>query len=206
MLKRNQLGNKSIVIIKTIIHAMCLYFLMSRFYFAFTDQLGGDPVQAIIHFTGMSAFKLLLLTLAVTPLAQWSQQGKLMRIRRMLGLWCFTFAVAHFYSYTAFDLHFDFLLLGSEVIKRPYITVGFFAWVLLMLLAITSLPILVRKLGKRWKRLHNWIYASALLIGVHFWWSVKADITEPVVYFVMVVGLLSLRWQKLKRYLGSARR
>lgn len=194
-----RLTERHITGLKILIHTVCLFLLAQVYYQGFSDQLGGDPVKAIIHFTGLTAFKLLLLTLCITPLSRWTRQGRLLRLRRLLGLYSFTYAVAHLGNYLVFDLQLDGSLMVKELTERPYIVVGMLAFVILLVLAITSIPRLVRKLGRRWKPLHQSIYVAAIAVGIHFLWSVKADITEPMIYLLLLAGLLLLRLPRRQR-------
>lgn len=186
-----------ILAIKTLIHLTCLGWAAWVYYQAGTDQLGGDPVEAVLHFTGISAFNLLLMSLCMSPLAKYFRQAQFIRFRRLLGLYAFFYAVLHLLSYLLFELQLEWALLISEIIKRPYITAGMSAWLLLMALAVTSTQAIQRKLGKRWQQLHNWVYLAACLIALHYIWSVKSDITQPLIYITMLAILLGLRKDKL---------
>jgi len=192
-----------ILILKVLIHLSALLPLINLYINAFNDQLGADPVEAVIHYTGIGAFNLLLITLCVSPLAKLLKQGYFINVRRLLGLYAFTYALLHLANFIAFDLQFNFSLLLSEIIKRPYITIGMLAFVLLTLLAITSVNKLKRKMGKNWQKLHNLNYLILLLVAVHFYWSVKSDISEPLLYFLMSFILLAWRYKKIKRWLVS---
>jgi len=186
-------------LLKSLIHVTSLLPLCLLYFSALNDELGADPVEAVIHFTGIGAFNLLILTLLVTPLAKKLKQGFLMKVRRLLGLYAFTYAVFHVLNFIAFDLQFNLSLLFDEIIERPYISIGMAAILLLSALAITSINQLKRKMGRHWQKLHNTIYLILLLVGVHFYWSVKSEIIEPSIYIVISLVLLSLRWRKFKR-------
>ncbi|MFT5758424.1 MAG: sulfoxide reductase heme-binding subunit YedZ [Alteromonadaceae bacterium] len=186
-------------LLKGLIHTASLLPLCLLYVSAFNNELGADPVEAVIHFTGIGAFNLLLLSLLVTPLAKKFKQGFLMKVRRLLGLYAFTYAFFHVLNFIAFDLQFNLSLLVDEIIKRPYITIGLAAILLLTALAITSVNYLKRKMGTSWQKLHNAIYLVILLVGVHFYWSVKSEIIEPSIYIVISLVLLTLRWKKFKR-------
>ncbi len=190
-------------LLKFAIHLAALLPIINLYINAFTDRLGADPVKAVIHFTGIGALNLLLLTLLVAPLAKMLKLGFLMNTRRLLGLYAFTYALLHLINFIVFDLQLDFNLLFSEIIKRPYITIGMLAFLLLTLLAVTSLPSLKRRLGSSWQKLHNFIYLILILVVVHFYWSVKSDVTEPMIYFIISFLLLSFRRQKFQRWLAS---
>lgn len=189
--------------LKCIIHLSALVPLLLTFFQAFNDELGGDPVSALLHFTGLGAFKLLLLSLLVTPLARLLKQGLLINVRRLLGLYSFTYALAHIASYVLFDLQLDWPLLLSEIVKRPYITVGFVGWLILLALALTSTKQAQRRLGKRWQSLHNSVYLAAIMVSIHFLWSVKSAILEPTIYIVITALLLAYRRDKFKRWFNK---
>lgn len=174
-----------------------LYFAINR------GLLGGDPVEALIHFLGMGALRLLMLTLLVSPLASGLSFGLLNRLRRPLGLWCFTWASLHFFTWLALELAFDWSLIGSELVERTYILVGFAAWLLLLALAVTSIPKLMRSMGKNWKKLHGLVYLIVLLGCWHFWWSQKSGWIEPAVYLAGALILLWLRRRKVVHWCGS---
>ncbi len=191
---------KQVMGLKALTHLIALGWLILTFYLAFTDQMGADPVQALIHFTGMGAFNLLLISLVISPLAKYSKQGALLRIRRLIGLYAFFYAFCHFLSYLLFDLQAEWVLLLSEIVKRPYITVGFSAFVILTLLAATSTQRIQRALGRRWQHLHNWVYLALPLVGLHFIWSVKSGLVEPIIYLTIALTLLFLRKRKLLKH------
>ncbi|WP_448546696.1 protein-methionine-sulfoxide reductase heme-binding subunit MsrQ [Thalassotalea fusca] len=194
---------QQVILLKLLIHGVSLYLVISTFYLAVMDQLGGDPVEALLHFTGMGALNLLLLTLLVSPLAKHFKWAKLMQVRRLLGLYGFFYALVHVISFLAFEVQFDWLFFMEEIIKRPYITVGMTAFVILIALAITSVPRIRRHMGKSWQTLHNYSYLALLLAGVHFYWSVKSDIVEPLIYLGVSIMILALRKDKIKRWLVS---
>ena len=189
-----------VLLLKITIHLMSLLPLLALYVLAFDDQLGADPVKEVIHFTGMGAFNLLLISLLITPIAKKYRQGYLLQTRRLLGLYSFTYALCHLLSFLAFEVQFDLELFLNEIIDRPYITVGMAALIILFSLAITSLASLKRKMGKNWQKLHNWVYLALLLIALHFFWSVKSEIVEPAIYFIIAILLLSQRKDKIKRW------
>ncbi|SDI83136.1 sulfoxide reductase heme-binding subunit YedZ [Ferrimonas sediminum] len=179
--------------LKTLLH---LCFLLPLLYLAAAVQggaAGGDPVQYVIHFLGMGALHGLMASLLVSPLARWWKLGALVRVRRLLGLWTFAYALLHLGAFLVLDLLGDWALLLSEVVRRPYIVVGMLALLILTALALTSTQGMQRRLGRRWQRLHNWVYLVALLAPVHFWWSVKSGWYEPALYLMLCLGLLALR-------------
>ncbi|MEI6893316.1 MAG: protein-methionine-sulfoxide reductase heme-binding subunit MsrQ [Colwellia sp.] len=189
---------KKVYWLKVFIHLAAFLPLLNVYYLAFNDQLGADPVQYVIHFTGIGAFNLLLLSLLISPWAKRFKQGYLMQVRRLLGLYVFTYAFMHVLNFLAFDLQFAWSLFFNEVVKRPYITIGMVAFILLFLLAITSHNSLKRKMARNWQRLHNFSYLIAILVAVHFYWSVKSGLFTPVLYFILTMLLLACRYKKIK--------
>ncbi|WP_455819061.1 protein-methionine-sulfoxide reductase heme-binding subunit MsrQ [Pseudomonas cerasi] len=161
-----------------------------------------DPAKDIQHFTGRMALKFLLASLAVTPLARYCRQPLLIRVRRLLGVWCFAWATLHLVSYSLLELGISNLsLLGSELISRPYLTLGIISWILLLLLAATSFQRAQRTLGKRWQTLHNAVYLVAILAPVHYLWSVKILSPQPWIYALIAAILLAWRYKKLRKWL-----
>ncbi|MDH4045175.1 MAG: sulfoxide reductase heme-binding subunit YedZ [Gemmatimonadota bacterium] len=164
---------------------------------AVRGNLTADPIEEITHRTGWWALTLLMATLAVTPLRRLTGWNQLIRLRRMLGLFAFSYAVLHLLTYVVLDLFFAFDILLEDVAKRPYITVGFTAFMILLALAITSTKGWIRRLGPRWQRLHRLVYVAALLGVVHFYWQVKADTREPLIFAGVLLALFvaRLRWR-----------
>ncbi len=191
------LPKQKVFLIKTVIHLFALGFLSHRYSLAFSDQLGADPVKAIIHFTGIGAFNLLLITLLITPLAKTFRLNYLINCRRLLGIYTFVYAFLHLINFLAFEVQFNWVLFLEEIVKRPYITLGLTAFILLLALAITSLNSLKQKLGKNWQYLHNFIYLIGALVAVHFYWSVKSEIIEPSIYMLFVMVLIAFRAKKI---------
>jgi sulfoxide reductase heme-binding subunit YedZ len=192
-----RLNAKHILLIKVIIHIAALSPVILTYWQAINDQLGGDPVKAIIHFTGLGAVKLLLISLAVSPVAKQFKQGLLINLRRLLGLYSYFYAVLHLASYLTFELQFEWGLFVEEIVKRPYITVGMVAFVVLTLLTATSTKKIQRKMKQTWQKLHNWVYLAALLAVIHFYWSVKSVTPEPIIYIVIALVLLGFRREKV---------
>jgi len=163
----------------------------------FPEWLGANPAEFITRTTGDWTLRLLLATLAITPLRLLTGWSWLLRLRRMLGLYAFFYGVVHLSSYVAFDHVFIVSEIFRDIVKRPFITVGFAALVLMIPLAVTSTNAMVRRLGaKRWLALHRLVYVIAPLGVLHFWWMVKADITEPAIYAVILAILLGSRLLK----------
>ncbi len=172
-----------------------LYFVVQQ------GAMGGDPVEELIHFLGMGALRLLLLTLLISPLARFLNFGQLNKLRRPLGLWCFAWATLHFAAWLSLDLLFAWSLIGEELVKRTYILLGFTTWLILLALAITSIPKILRAMGKNWKKLHSLIYVAVILACIHFWWSVKSGWIEPAIYLAIALLLLWFRRDKLLKKL-----
>ena len=163
-----------------------------------SNALGADPVAEIEHRLGLWALRLLLATLAITPLRQLTGQPVLVRFRRMLGLYAFAYATLHFSAYLVLDLRGYWAIVFEEIAKRPYITVGFAAWLLLVPLAVTSTKGWIRRLGRNWARLHKLVYLVGVLAVLHFWWIVKTDVREPLLYAAILAVLLG--WRAWKRF------
>lgn len=156
-------------------------------------SLGADPVKKLEHECGKTALNLLLLTLAVTPVKNLLGLPQLLRLRRMLGLFAFFYVVVHFTVYLVLDLELNWSTLGADIAKRPYITIGFTALLLLIPLAATSTNGMMRRLGRRWASLHRLVYVIAILGVWHFYWQVKRDVREPLIYAGILALLLLYR-------------
>jgi methionine sulfoxide reductase heme-binding subunit len=163
-------------------------------YAALTGGLGPNPIEAVTHRTGDWTLRFLFLTLAVTPLRALTGWNALVRFRRMLGLFAFFYASLHLLTYAWLDKFFAWSEIARDIPRRPFITMGFFAFVVLVPLALTSTAGMIRRLGGRnWQRLHRLVYASAVAGVVHFWWLVKADVSEPRLYAILLTVLLLSR-------------
>jgi sulfoxide reductase heme-binding subunit YedZ len=156
-------------------------------------DLGPDPVKRLIHACGITALNLLLITLAVTPLRQLTGWNNLIRLRRMLGLFAFFYALAHFVVYGWLDQDLDIAAIGEDIVKRPYITIGMLALLLLVPLAVTSTNGMMRRLGRKWTSLHKLVYLITALGVWHFWWQVKKDIREPLLCAGIFAVLMAWR-------------
>jgi methionine sulfoxide reductase heme-binding subunit len=159
----------------------------------FTDDLGANPIEYITHQTGWFALAFLMASLAITPLRRLTKWHEAIRLRRMLGLFAFFYATLHLLTWFVFDHTFDFMSMAEDVLKRPYITVGMAAFLMMLPLALTSNAAMIRRLGRRWQLLHRLAYGAALAGVVHFWWLVKADIREPQRWALVLSLLLGLR-------------
>jgi sulfoxide reductase heme-binding subunit YedZ len=190
-----RLSNAHILWLKITIHVLCLGFVAEMLYLTITDSVSGDPVDALLHFTGMGSLKILLITLAISPAARLLKAVALIRTRRLLGLYAFFYAVLHLITFVLFELQLEWGLIVEEIIKRPFITVGFVAWLILLALTVTSTKGSQRRLGRKWQKLHNLVYLAAPLVVIHFYWSVKSEIVEPIIYAVILIILLSQRKQ-----------
>ena len=185
---------------KLLIHTICFGWVAWVTYLSITDDIVGDPVDALLHFTGMGSLNLLLIGLLITPIAMRFKIGQLIQYRRLIGLYAFFYAVLHLTTFAVFELQLEWALILDEIVERPFITVGFSAFVLLTALATTSFNALKRKMGPTWQRLHNSVYFAAVLVVIHFYWSVKSDIYEPILYALALAILLLFRKHKfLKR-------
>mgnify|MGYP003323696471 FL=1 len=157
------------------------------------NNLGPDPAQELSIETGEWALRFLLITLALTPLAQLTGEIRFVRQRRMLGLFALFYASVHFLSWMAFILGFRWLAIAEELLERPYITIGFAAYLIILALGVTSPRAMVRRLGKNWKRLHKLIYLAAVLALIHLLWILRTDIQEVVLYGGILAVLLGYR-------------
>lgn len=186
-----------VTVAKFVLFLLCLLPAGMLAHDVFLGDPGPDPVARIVHETGAWTLRFLLITLAVTPLRRWGGWNVLIRFRRMLGLFAFFYATLHFCAYLFLDLGAFWAQILTDIAKRPYITVGFSAWLLLIPLAVTSTHAMMRRLGKHWQRLHRLSYAIAVLGVLHFIWLVKADLTEPLIYAAILALLLLARWPRL---------
>lgn len=186
--------------VKAVLFVVCLMPLALLVWRGFSNRLTANPIEFITHTTGWWTLTFLLITLAVTPLRRWLEMPWLLRLRRMLGLFAFFYASLHFLTWLVVDQFFDWEAILKDIAKRPYITVGFTAFMLLLPLAATSTNAMVRRLGAaRWQALHRLVYLIAVLGVIHFWWLVKKDVREPVLFTVAVALLLGIRLLYLKR-------
>jgi sulfoxide reductase heme-binding subunit YedZ len=165
----------------------------------FGQSLGADPVKKLEHECGKTALNFLLLTLMVTPVKNLAGLHHLLRLRRLLGLFAFFYVVLHFTIYVVLDLELNFRTVLADIAKRPYITLGFTALLLLIPLAVTSTNRMMRRLGRRWQKLHRLVYVIAVLGVWHFYWQVKRDIREPLIYAAILAALLAYRMVRARR-------
>jgi sulfoxide reductase heme-binding subunit YedZ len=187
-------SRRQVAVVKAALFAACLVPVVRLGWLAWRGGLGANPIEFITRSTGWWTLALLAVTLCVTPLRRLLGQPWLLRLRRMLGLFAFFYAALHFTTYVWLDQFFDVAEIVRDVIKRPFITVGFTAFVLLLPLAATSTNAMVRRLGaRRWQRLHRAVYGIAALGVLHFCWLVKKDVTEPLLFGLAIGALLGLR-------------
>jgi sulfoxide reductase heme-binding subunit YedZ len=180
--------------IKAVVFAACLGPFGWLAWRGLHNDLTSDPVAYVTHYTGNWTLRFLVITLAITPLRSILHRPQLIRFRRMLGLFAFFYVCLHFTTWIWPDHDFDWSAMWKDVLKRPFITVGFTAFVLLIPLAITSTAGWIRRLGgKRWQRLHRLIYLIAVLGVVHYYWLVKSDVRKPLFYGFLVAMLLAWR-------------
>jgi len=184
---------------KPLVFILCLLPMASIVWRIFFGDLGSDPVETITFATGDWTLRFLLITLAVTPFRQWFGLSALVRFRRMLGLYVFFYACCHFLVWFIIDHALSFGEMVEDIIERPYITFGFSALMLLIPLAITSNNAMVRKLGRRWKKLHQLVYAIIILGVLHYLWLTKADFLEPGIYAV-IAGILLIQRLSFKKW------
>jgi sulfoxide reductase heme-binding subunit YedZ len=180
--------------IKSAVFAACLIPLARLAWLGFHNRLGANPIENITHSTGWWTLAFLMITLSVTPLRRLLNLSWLLRLRRTLGLYAFFYGSLHFTTYFWLDQFFDWGEIVKDIGKRPFITIGFSAFVLLVPLAVTSTNAMVKRLGaRRWQLLHRLVYAIAALGVLHFWWLVKKDITEPFIFACLLALLLIIR-------------
>lgn len=179
--------------IKRVLFVLCLAplgWLLGR---AWLHQLGSNPIETITRFFGDWALYFLLITLAITPLRRLTGYKWLLPLRRMLGLYCFSYALLHLSSYVVLDQFFEWREIFTDILKRPYITIGMLSFLLLVPLAVTSTRKMQRRLGRHWARLHSSIYFTSFFILLHYNWMVKADKTLPTLLALLLIVLLAVR-------------
>ncbi len=179
---------------KVLVFVLCLSPALLLVWKGFNGGLGANPIEFITHATGDWTLRFLAITLAVTPLRKLLRLPELVRFRRMLGLFAFFYVCLHLMTYLWLDKFFSWSEIVKDVVKRPFVTAGFTAFVLLVPLAVTSTAGWIRRLGgKRWQLLHRLIYVSAVAGVIHYYWLVKSDITLPVFYAAIFFLLLAYR-------------
>jgi methionine sulfoxide reductase heme-binding subunit len=185
---------KHFAALKAVTFIACLFPLARLGWLGYAHKLGANPIEFVTRSLGTWALTFLLITLSVTPLRRLTGWNGLIKLRRMLGLYVFFYALLHFITYIWLDQFFDWPEIYKDVLKRPFITVGFASFLSLLPLAITSTNGMVRRLGgKRWQQLHRLVYGIAVAGVVHYWWLVKKDITQPAIYAAVLAVLLGYR-------------
>jgi len=179
--------------LKALAFLACLIPFGQLLYNGYQGDLGANPIETITRFTGSWALIILLVTLSVTPLRRITGWNELIKFRRMLGLFAFFYVLLHFSTFLVLDHFFDFDRIAKDILKRPYVTVGFTGFLLMIPLAITSTAKMIRRLGKRWQQLHRLVYLVGIAGVIHFYWLVKSDIRRPVQYGAVLVLLLGYR-------------
>ena len=187
---------RSLFILKTVVFILCFLPLLWLSYAISMDQLGANPIEVVTRSLGEWGLEMLLITLCMTPLRDVLQKPWPIQLRRMLGLFCFFYVSLHFLSYLWLDQFFDWPEIGHDIIKRPFITVGILSVLGLLPLALTSNNWSMRKLGRRWRKLHRIIYPVSILTILHFYWLVKLDLLRPTIFALCLFLLLGYRWIK----------
>lgn len=185
--------------LKPAVFLLCAYPLARLVALGFDHGLGVNPIEFITRSLGTWALSFLLLTLAVTPVRKLTGWNQIQRVRRMLGLTAFFYALLHWTSYLWLDQFFDWAEILRDIVKRPFITVGMLTFLLLLPLAATSTDAAMRRLKRNWQRLHRLVYPAAMLAVLHYFWLVKRDITQPLIYAGVLALLLGLRlWWRMR--------
>ncbi|AGH82105.1 ferric reductase domain-containing protein [Psychromonas sp. CNPT3] len=196
-----KISPNGIFFLKIFIHLSAFMTLLYLWYLIESDLLGADPVKDLIHFLGKTALNFLLLTLSVTPITKRFKQPLLIQVRRLLGLYSFFWAILHLLTFIWLELDWTFSLFVTEVIKRPYLSLGAITWVILLLLSITSINKIKRLMKRNWLTLHRFVYWGALFAVIHYYWSVKSGVVEASIYIVICFVLLSERKQYFKQFM-----
>jgi sulfoxide reductase heme-binding subunit YedZ len=185
---------KTIAVVKSMVWVASLAPLFRLVWKGLAGSLGANPIEFITLSTGTWTLVFLLTTLAITPLRRLPRLSWLIRLRRLVGLFAFFYGVLHFTTYVWLDKFFDVPDMIKDVARRPFITAGFLAFLLLIPLAVTSTAGAIRRMGgRRWQLLHRLIYISGVSAVVHFWWKVKADVRKPAIYATILAVLLGIR-------------
>ncbi|MCV2884116.1 sulfoxide reductase heme-binding subunit YedZ [Aestuariibacter sp. AA17] len=190
---------------KLTIHTSLIILIAINFYWAIDGTVFSDPVEHLLHLTGLSSLKLLIITLTITPIVKFGHAPIFMQFRRLLGVWSCIFALLHFLVFVAFEIQFDWALVLEELVSRPFISVGFVALVILIALAVTSFHAVRRRMGRQWQRLHNWVYLCLPLTILHYLWSLKSVGIQASVFLILAVILLGLRKKTLMRPLNKVK-
>jgi len=192
-----QLNQKYLKLVIFILSLTPIFFII---YQIITNQLGPEPVKDITHHTGKWTLYFIVITLAMTPLKKITKLNIWINYRRMFGLFIFFYASVHLMTYVGLDYRFDLTSIGGDIIKKKYIFIGFSAWLLLIPLAVTSNKRMMKILKNKWKKLHRLIYLISLFGAIHYLWLVKKDLTEPLIFLVVILTLLAFRLEFKSNY------
>lgn len=190
------MSNRQVIFLKVLVFILCLLPLTWLIYALVTDQLGANPIELMTRRLGEWGLQLLLVTLCMTPLKDLVQKPWPIQIRRMLGLFSFFYLLLHLISYLWLDHFFDWSEIWTDIVKRPFITIGMISFLALIPLAITSNRFSMRALGKKWRQLHLLVYPITILAVVHFYMLVKLDLLRPTIFAACLALLLGYRWVK----------
>ena len=179
--------------LKVVIFTLSLVPILYIIYQILTNQLGPEPIKDITHQTGKWTLYFIVITLAMTPLKKITKLHIWINYRRMFGLFIFFYASVHLMTYVGLDYRFDLTSIGDDIIKKKYIFIGFLAWLLLIPLAVTSNKKMMKILKDKWKKLHRLIYLISLFGVIHYLWLVKRDLTEPLIFLIIILILLIFR-------------
>jgi len=187
-----QINQKYLKIVIFILSLMPIFFII---YQIITNQLGPEPIKDITHHTGKWSLYFIVITLAMTPLKRITKLNVWINYKRMFGLFIFFYASVHLMTYVGLDYRFDLGSIGDDIFKKKYIFIGFLAWLLLIPLAITSNKRMIGILKDKWKKLHRLIYLISLFGVIHYLWLVKRDLTEPLIFLIIILVLLAFRFK-----------
>jgi len=190
--------------LKISVFLLCLVPISLLFYNLYLDELGANPFEVLTRESGEWTLRFLLITLSLTPLKYLLNKSWPLKFRRMLGLYAFFYASVHLLTYIWFDQFFDWAEVWTDIVKRPFITMGMLSWLLLLPLAVTSTNGMKKRIGRYWKKLHQLVYLIGVLVLIHYFMLVKADIYWPVLYSIVFIALMIVRLYKNKKWLQLA--
>lgn len=180
-------------VFKVLVFSICLVPISLLFYKLYIDELGANPFEALTRQSGEWTLRFLLITLSLTPFKIIIKKSWPLKFRRMLGLFVFFYASVHLLTYVWFDQFFDWSEIWVDIVKRPFITMGMLSWFILLLLAITSANLIRKRVGRYWKKLHQFVYLIGFLVLLHYFMLVKADYWWPVLYSLIYLILMLVR-------------
>lgn len=198
-----RVANQLPIWLKPLVFLVSLIPIVALTVSVFTGNAGENPIETVEHETGEWALRFLCASLLATPLMRIFKKNWPIRLRRMIGLFAFFYAFCHLLAYVWLDLWFDWNDILADIVKRPFVTVGFLAFLIMLPLAVTSNRWAVKKLARRWASLHRWVYFAAVLAVIHYVWLAKGDRIEPLVYLGVVLALLAYRMVMLLRMQGK---